>query len=723
MSPGKAASRGAGAAPPASPVAGPPLAGAPRIDLVANRYLWHIARDGLVVPFAAEGLRKYSQEYSQPWGNLVEQDGRTGRMLRARSATLTVPWRGDGAATARLWVHGLIAGQKIELHVNGRRAGIGSAGASWSQLVVPIAAGALREGENRLRLIVARPGRAGGGKSYGLFEALELVPGQVGPAAQPPPASPVSRASHGGVDKEALVGPRMFLYVEIPESAWLRVDTAGPAGARLRARVRTVDGKVSDLIDTAGSEEWTAHQVSLADHADSLVELELSAEGGGAWGEPLIALERATVAPPPPTYDNVVLVVVDALRSDRLALHGKTRVRTPRITAEGERGVVFANNQAASPSSPPSHGSIQTGMIPRVHGVSGDKAQLSPGTPMLSTQLGAAGVATGYYGNNPFGMARLKAPGKWTAFHQPSQEGKGIDCTALVPEIIGFARAQRAAGKRFFVSTLPYEPHTPYRFHAGISDRFHRGPWGPPVGKSVDGGLLSGLSSGKVKLTDAQWDQLRALYDGEVEYFDGCFAALLDGLAELGVADSTAVVLTSDHGEGMFEHGRMGHAFGHYAELANVPLVLMARGLVTAGRKIETVTSHLDIAPTVLALMGVEPDERVQGESLIPLVRRDGPWTPRVMPLEYGRSFALRSRRYKLIVDYGGTESVFDLERDPREQDALSGRDSMVHRYLHDLAGFFLAHRTRWRMARWGSLNNHSPRFAQDMDEGPPRGP
>ena len=164
-----------------------------------------------------------------------------------------------------------------------------------------------------------------------------LVPGRVGPAAKPPPASPVSRASHGGVDKEALVGPRMFLYVEIPRSAWLRVDTAGPAGARLRARVRTVDGTVSDLIDAAGSEAWTAHQVSLADHADSLVELELSADGGGAWGEPLIALERAPVAPPPPTYVNVVLVVVDALRSDRLAFTARPvcgrRASSPRESA------------------------------------------------------------------------------------------------------------------------------------------------------------------------------------------------------------------------------------------------------------------------------------------------------------------------------------------------------------------------------------------------------
>src|SRR5690606_25319514 len=114
-------------------------------------------------------------------------------------------------------------------------------------------------------------------------------------------------------------------------------------------------------------------------------------------------------------------------------------------------------------------------------------------------------------------------------------------------------------------------------------------------------------------------------------------------------------------GEGMFEHGRMGHAFGHYAELANVPLIVMAPGLVAKGRKIETVTSHLDIVPTILDLMGVERSERIQGQSLVPMMLREGPWVPRVMPLEYGRSYALRSTRYKYIVDYGGNESLFDL--------------------------------------------------------------
>src|SRR5690606_487535 len=176
-------------------------------------------------------------------------------------------------------------------------------------------------------------------------------------------------------------------------------------------------------------------------------------------------------------------------------------------------------------------------------------------------QVVDAGIAAGYYGNNAFGMGRLQKPGRWTEFHQPAQEGLGIDCTALIPEMLKFADAQVKAGKRFFISSLPYEPHVPYRYHAEISDRYFDGPWDKPVGKTVTGDDLGAISSGKLKLSEKQLAQLVALYDGEVEYFDGCFGTLLDGLKERGLADSTVVVVTSDHGEGMFEHGRMGHAF------------------------------------------------------------------------------------------------------------------------------------------------------------------
>ncbi|WP_428269734.1 sulfatase family protein [Haliangium sp.] len=724
------AASAAAAGAPAPTAAAPALADEPSIDLVHNRFLWHMSApghaDGISLPVAAEGVRKYTQEYRSPWGEVITRDGHAGRVLAGRSTLLRVPWSaGAGATRLRLRIHGVVRGQRLSVDVNGTRVANGGLEDSWQVAEFELAPGVLRPGENELALFLGKRGGPEG--AYALVHSIDLVP-VAGDAPAPagaewPPPSPARRVEVGGQALPALTGAAaMWMYVEIPATAWLDLHTAAPTGpARFVVTARSADGASHTVLDhQQPSPGWTRHTVSLDQVSEHLVELRFEVTGAGAagaaWGAPRIALEQAGQRPRPAPYDHAIMLVVDALRADRLALYGQTRVQTPRMTADGRaRGVVFLRNQAASPSSPPSHGSIQTGMIPRVHGVTGDKGKLTPGTPMLSTQLGAAGVATAYFGNNPFGMARLEAPGGWTAFHQPNQEGKGIDCTVLIDEMLGFAEAQARAGARFFISSLPYETHTPYRYHEGITDRYHPGPWGPPVGKNVDGTLLGKLSSGAVHLSEAQWSQLRALYDGEAEHMDGCYGRLVDGLAARGLGPRTLLVITSDHGEGMFEHGRMGHAFGHFAELANVPLVLIGDGLVEAGAGVHTVTSHLDITPTILDLMGVTPSERIQGRSLVPLALRRGPWTPRVVPLEYGRSYALRARRWKYIVDYQQNESVFDLDNDPTEQRDLVGDGPMALRYLRDLAGFFLAHRTDWRMASFGPLNDHDVGFLRHV--------
>jgi arylsulfatase A-like enzyme len=408
---------------------------------------------------------------------------------------------------------------------------------------------------------------------------------------------------------------------------------------------------------------------------------------------------------------------VDALRSDHVPLYesiyGKERaVAMPHTLERAAAGsVTFLHNQAASPSSPPSHGSIQTGMIPRVHGVDGDKGKLRPGTPMISTQAVANGISAGYFGNNPFGMGRLEAPGKWTAFHQPGKEGKSNDCSTLVKMMLDFTREQSDAGKRFFISSLPYETHTPYRYHQGITEHYYDGPFAQPLGQSVNGDILGALSAGKMTLSKEQWRQLKGLYRGEAEYWDQCFGRLVAGLQEQGILNETALILTSDHGEGMYEHGKMGHAFGHYRELGDVPLVIMWPGLSTEQRSVEVVTSHRDIAPTLLDLLGVKPDAAIQGESLVPLTQ--GPWIPRVVSLEYGRSYSLRSRRYKIIVDYNGKQEAYDLQEDPWEKRDLLAEGPLFVGYLRDMMGFFLRYRQDWQYASWGTLNRHGAGLLQ----------
>lgn len=707
-----------------------PAQAADVLDWLHARALLHLQREGPWVPLTGEGLRKHVQEYGQPWGAVVMHDGQSGRVLTAPSATLTLP-ASAGAARLRLRVHGLASGQKLSVHVNGQLLKNAELSAAWQVLDLDLPAGRLRAGENAIRLTVARKAPVPGAQSYALWHSLELLPesapADAGAPASWPAAVEPRRVTSAGKTVPALVGARSYaLLVEVPARATLTVQTGVTEGqVPLRITAETSDGKRATLLDATQGPGWQARSIGLDAQAGGLVRLvletpDLAAAERLAWGEPRITL-ASVPAVKVPTFRHVILLVVDALRADRLSIYGKTRVRTPAMSAAFARaGVAFLHNQAASPSSPPSHGSIQTGMIPRVHGVSGDKGQIVPGTPTISTQLGAAGFATAYYGNNPFGMARLEGPGKWTEFHQPNQEGKGIDCTVLMQEMLGFATRQAQTGKRFFVSSLPYEPHTPYRFHAGLSDHHHPGPWDPPVGKLVDGELLGKLTSGKLKLTDAQWNQLRALYDGEVEHMDACFAQLVAGLEKAGLADDTLIVLTADHGEGMFEHGYMGHAFGHWGEVGNVPLVLYGKGL-PAGMKIDLVTSHLDIVPTILELTGSKVDPRVQGRSLVPILRRAGQVFPRVVSLEYGRSYALRARDFRYIVDYQGKELLYDLRRDPGEQKslvegasagALAPSAELPLRYLRDLAGLFLAHRSDWRAASWGDLNNPGPGFA-----------
>jgi arylsulfatase A-like enzyme len=687
----------------------------PQVDVLANRALLHTHGDGLYIAFTGEGFRKYVQEYSQPWGATVEFDGVRGRALPPRSATLTFPWQDAQPATVRLRVHGLLPGQKVSVFVNAKNITNANLEPTWQTALYEVPAGALRARENDLRLTFARSATAGTTKAHAVVASIEIVAGKLADAGPTWPAEPVGRLAAAGTTKPALTGfPRFSFNVEIPAAATLEFETGVATGQATFEVAAVTTAGTSQLVGSfSQGAGWQGRSVNLATLAGQLVRLDFRTTGAPptavGWAAPRITT-NVIAGKPPRRFKNAVLIVVDALRADRLSLYGKTRVQTPHTTREAEAsGVVFLHNQAASPSSPPSHGSIQTGMIPRVHGVSGDKGKIAPGTPTISTQLGEAGFATGYFGNNPFGMGRLKEPGRWTAFHQPGQEGKGMDCSVLVKEMLNFAVTQSRASKRFFISSLPYEPHTPYLFHEGITPRYHKGSWGPPVGKHVDGDLLAKIVNGKVKLSEDEWSQLRGLYDGEVERWDQCFAELLAGLRKDGLWKDTLVVVTADHGEGMFEHGYMGHAFGHFREVADVPLIVLGEGLTDKGFKVDVVSSHIDIVPTILDLLGVAKSPAIQGQSLEPLITTRGAWTPRVVSLEYGRSFALRARRWKYIVDYQGQESVFDLQTDPGEQKDLAQvpAGALPLRYMRDLTGLFLAHRNDWKTPTWGDINNH----------------
>lgn len=674
-----------------SPAAPPEALGPPTYDLLANRERFHQSRAGLFLRLAGDSVRLYDLALRDVWEAPV--DG--ARRLRGK-ARLLLPWPGG---PAELVVRGR---GKVALSLDGKKRTTVTA----SEAGARVALGDLAAGERELRL---EP------KGATSLASLELAaPGAADPCSAVAPAAPTAPG-------DPLRGARRFeIFVELPERARLAfaprgggeavVSLRGEDGARKVLWQGKADGKRRVLpLDLAPQIAALAFESPACDVA--WYELGLGA------APPPATTASARRAPQP---RHLILIVVDTLRADRLAAIAKTSVATPRLTAALARGgAVFTRNLSVAPSSPPSHTTLHTGLVPRVHGVVGDVTQLSPEAPMLSALLAARGFFAGYVGNNDFAMGRLKKAARWTEQHAPVFEDQGIDCAPIVERALQMSAAALARRQRMFLTLLPIEPHVPYRFHKGITERYFAGPYASPLGKRVTSAHL-----GRVRakgLPPAGWQQLRALYDGEITYFDQCYGALEDGLAKLGILDETAIVLTSDHGEGMGERGNnTGHAYSLNHELTWVPLLVFGGpftsnaaassaqrpGAAAAPPVVRwtSATSGVDLAPTVLELLGQPADPRMQGHSLAPILRGETPW-PRAVASEYGKAYATATSGWHYVADYEGRGKLFDVKNDPAELRDRSADAAVPLRYLREAAAAYLSHRTRWR-ASDGSWTN-----------------
>ncbi|MBK7533778.1 MAG: sulfatase [Myxococcales bacterium] len=692
---------------PAAPGAGAAraLAAAPSYDLLANRARVRVHQAGLTVRFSDDSFRIYDLALRDVWGPAGELRRLTGK------ARLRLPWRG-GAAVLTVRFAG-----KGQLVLAGKRHELRARKAAGGELAV-ISLGDKAAGE--LELLLEPNGKLA-------VASLELAAPDAAPCPQP--AADTRPA-------DALAGARLLeISLELPAAAALRVTPRGGQGA---VAVRGEDGRRIELWRGRGDGQVKLIELGLAPQLATL-ELESPAcdvawqaprlgvlassspEPRGTRGTPgAPAASSAPVASSAPRASlaarHVVLIVVDTLRADRLSAIADTRVRTPRLSAALDKGgLAFARNLAVAPSSPPSHATIHTGQLPRVHGAVGDTAGLAPGAPLLSALLAERGFFTGYVGNNDFAMGRLAKAARWREAHTPVFENQGIDCAPLVARALTMMERAVAAKERAFLTLLPIEPHVPYRFHEDLTERYFAGPYAPPLGKRVTSAHLSRARSRG--LSDAGWQQLRALYDGEVTYFDGCFGALEDGLARLGVAKDTAIILTSDHGEGMGERGNnTGHAYSLNHELVWVPLLVFGgpfaatdaagRAAPAALRRHVSATSNLDLAPTVLELLGVAPDPRMQGQSLLPLLRGQRQW-PRAVVAEYGKAYSVSAGRWHYVADYEGRGKLYDVVADPAQLRDRSADALVPLRYLREAAAIFLSQRTRWR-GTWGSWTDFS---------------
>ena len=392
----------------------------------------------------------------------------------------------------------------------------------------------------------------------------------------------------------------------------------------------------------------------------------------------------------------VVLISIDTLRADHVPAYGYKGVETPALDALRREGVLFERAYSTTPLTLPSHSTLLTGVLPAVHGVRDnvgyklDAAKIKSGAlPFLPEILKKAGYATG---------------GAVSAYVLQGKSGlsTGFDFYEDGIEFrsgTGLGGLQRPGGetlklsqswlesvkdKPFFFFFHIYEPHTPYAPPEPYASRYP------------------------------------SKYDGEIATADHIVGELVDDLKRLGVYDRALVVLLSDHGEGLGDHGEDEHGVLLYDEAIHVPLMVKLPKAQQAGGTTGRPVQLLDIAPTVLGLLGLEVPKPMPGVSLL---------AANVPPRRiYSETFFSRlhfgwSELFSLIdekdhfIDSPEPE-LYDRMKDPKEQNNVLRDERRVYAAMKkELDGFdrnlappsAVDEATRQSMAALGYISGGAP--------------
>jgi len=390
-----------------------------------------------------------------------------------------------------------------------------------------------------------------------------------------------------------------------------------------------------------------------------------------------------------------VVVVADTLRADFVGRGSRARL-TPALDAFAAESVGFSAAFAAAPWTKPSVASLLTGLHPPMHGVVNhdglyfrgedgvaNRAGVLPGdVDTLPETLSDAGYQTAAFVAN-----RWLTPGY--GYEQ------GFDEYAFVERgQVGnvFARALRWLAERdpsrpFLLYLHLMEPHGPYtapepfvqQARAALAHEPRR-PLSPDARDSIPEVLAGQPWADAERARELR--EWRARYGAGVAAFDAAFGRFVEIAGASGWLDASVVVVTSDHGEELLDHGGWEHGSTFFEEMLRVPLLVRLPGGRHGGRRVEAVTSLVDLPPTLLGLAGLEPPATgpaaLRGRSRVPALCDAAPPPPGGRAIASAAkndsgTWALRTPRHKLILDIrSGSARLFDLESDPGEQRDVS---------------------------------------------------
>lgn len=501
----------------------------------------------------------------------------------------------------------------------------------------------------------------------------------------------------------------------VPDGGRLQVGLGSPDGRPVEGTIALRRGDEREILEVIeagprGAEgleggRWRDAAVDLSAHAGSRVTLELTARMlGSAAGEGDDPAAEVAWAPvdvtgrrPAPELrregrPNILVIVVDTLRYDHITPYGYARETSPRIQELlADAGTVVEEAYSQAPWTLPSVASYLTSRNPGEF-LAGEPATFGIPEEMevLTEILAGLGYRTGgFIGNPTLRVTNGFGRGFETFYTPSSMQAMAGHADELNRRALPWLHAHR--DEPFFLYVHYVDPHDPY-WNPDMVDG--RSPYFEDPG-GISGRWIHGVYAGRIEVPDLE-RQIRhftALYDTEIRFADRAIGELLDSIPP-EVLRETLVVLTSDHGEELYDHGGWKHGHTLYEDQIHIPLILRWDDRLPAGSRLPGTVRLLDLAPTLVSAAGGEPPASWRGTDLLPALTGEGPLPRlaafaqhlnsgplRVATVLEGEKLILFNRRepfqprdglqeHLYRVDMSRLErlELYDLEADPREQ-------------------------------------------------------
>ncbi|MFT7669204.1 MAG: arylsulfatase A-like enzyme [Planctomycetota bacterium] len=400
----------------------------------------------------------------------------------------------------------------------------------------------------------------------------------------------------------------MHLALEVTQSGAALVPMH-EEGVSFQVDLEREDGTRSVLWERTIHPGETMHffdgQVDLTSWAGQTVRLHFQAESSSqmtplvAWADPVVFGDSPDPRP------NVLVILIDTLRADRVGCYGNERGLTPTLDSIAAAGILFADSMSAASWTLPSHASLFTSTYPSQHGVWDDQV-LPAELPTIAEVLRDAGYRTAAFTEGGF-MNVAHGFARGHSLH----DSKERDCSITYDLAAQWINARTTP---YYAFVHSYQVHSPHNPPAEFRERFVR-PYSGELPPVIDSPRYKwGRGTALPNEKDASY--VTDLYDAEVAYVDQQIGLMLERLRETGALDNTLVVITSDHGEEFFEHGASTHGFSLYQEQLHVPLILHWPGHFEGGLVIDHQVHSLDIAPTIAQAARVQAPASFVGSPL-----------------------------------------------------------------------------------------------------------